>query len=238
MARTRNPETHAVRRDAFVTAAMGLLIEKGWDQVSIQEVIESVGASKGAFYHYFDSKSALLEAAVESMSDTALATLEPVIEAEDLTALAKLDGIFRGISRWKGERSDMLVHLLRSWLADENAIVREKFRRQTRTRLAPVLAAVVAQGQREGAFATDASPEDLAHVLFALLLGANEEATDLYFARQAGSVTFAEVERRLTAFGDAFDRVLGLPPGSFPVVDRPHVGAMVRLTRSAGKERT
>ena len=114
----------------------------------------------------------------------------------------------------------MLVHLLRSWLADENAVVREKFRRHTRSRLTPVLASIVAQGQREGAFTTDAAPDDLARVLFALLLGANEEATDLYFARQAGAVTFADVERRLTAFGDAFDRVLGLPSGSFPVVDR------------------
>jgi AcrR family transcriptional regulator len=220
VARTLNPRTHAVRRDAFVSAALRLLRDKGWEQVSVQEVIESVGASKGAFYHYFDSRAALLEAAIETMSDAALASLQPVIAGDDRTALQKLEGVFGGLARWKGERSDMLVHLLRSWLADENALVREHFRRQTRTRLTPVLAAIVAQGRREGAFTTDGEPEDLAHVLFALLLGANEEATDLYFARQAGAVTFDEVDRRLTAFGDAFDRVLGLPAGSFPIADR------------------
>ena len=220
MPRTLNPETHAVRRDAFITAALGLLTQKGWEQVSIQEVIESVGASKGAFYHYFDSKAALLEAAVEAMSDVALESLLPDIERLGGTALDKLQAIFGGIARWKGERSEMLVHLLRSWFADENAIVREKFRRHSRTRIAPVLAEVVAQGQRESSFTTDAAPEDAARVLYALLIGANEEAVDLYFARQAGTVTFAEVERRLTAFGDACDRVLGLPSGSFPIVDR------------------
>ena len=36
-------------------------------------MLEDVGASKGAFYHYFDSKAALLEAVVERMVDDATA---------------------------------------------------------------------------------------------------------------------------------------------------------------------
>ena len=46
---------------------------------------------------------------------------------------------------------------------------------------------------------------------------------DLFVARQAGAVTFEEVERTLTAFADAFERVLGASPGSLEFADRSAV---------------
>ena len=69
MARTLNPAAHAVRRDAFVDAAQRLIQAKGYEEMSIQDVLDELGASRGAFYHYFDSKAALLEAVVERMVD-------------------------------------------------------------------------------------------------------------------------------------------------------------------------
>ena len=67
MARTLNPEVHAVRRDAFVDAAQRLIQARGYEQMSIQDVLDEVDASRGAFYHYFDSKAALLDAVVDRM---------------------------------------------------------------------------------------------------------------------------------------------------------------------------
>ena len=60
----------------------------------------------------------------------------------------------------------------------------------------------------------------MAVVLVSVILGLNEVATDLYFARQAGTVTFDEVVRTLEAYPAACERILGLPAGSFPVPDR------------------
>ena len=52
MARTRDTESHTVRRDAFVDAAQRIMATKGYEALSVQEVIDAVDASKGAFYHY------------------------------------------------------------------------------------------------------------------------------------------------------------------------------------------
>jgi AcrR family transcriptional regulator len=52
MARTVNPVAYAARRDAFVDAAVRLIQEKGYEQLSIQGVIEAADASRGAFFHY------------------------------------------------------------------------------------------------------------------------------------------------------------------------------------------
>ncbi len=67
MARTLDPAAHALRRDEFVDAAQRLIAAKGYEALSIQDLLDDLGASKGAFYHYFGSKSDLLGAVVDRM---------------------------------------------------------------------------------------------------------------------------------------------------------------------------
>src|SRR5690348_4171524 len=108
---------------------------RGYESFSVQDVLESTGASKGAFYHYFDSKEALLDAVVERMADQATDRIEPVLAHPDLSATQKLEGLFQGMSQFKAERKDLVLAILRIWMSDDNAIVREKLRRQVATRL-------------------------------------------------------------------------------------------------------
>ena len=216
MPRTLDPVAHALRRDAFVDTAVRLIQTKGYEQMSIQDVLDELDTSRGAFYHYFDSKVALLEAVVERIVEVATAELAPVADDPDRSALQKLEGVFGGLARWKAERKELMLALMRVWLSDENAIMREKSRQLTAIRLAPVLAKIVRQGNAEGVFRTG-SAEHAAGVLVSLVLGANEMASRLFVAFQAGAISFENVERTLLAYVEAFERVLGLAPGSWPV---------------------
>ncbi|MGH2466601.1 MAG: TetR/AcrR family transcriptional regulator [Candidatus Limnocylindrales bacterium] len=213
MPRTLDPAAHAVRRDAFVDAAERLIDTKGYQQLSVQEVLDALGASKGAFYHYFDSKAALLEAVVDRMADDALETVASLVADPNVPALAKLQGVFGGIARFKADRRELVLAVLDVWLSDDNAIVREKLRRIVVTRMVPVLAAILRQGAAEG-MAPASTPEDTARVVASLIQGASDTAVELYVARQAGTVSFAVVERTLGAYAAAFERILGLPAGS------------------------
>ncbi|EFO80050.1 transcriptional regulator, TetR family [Oscillochloris trichoides DG-6] len=67
MARTINEQEYALKRSEILDATRKLLYRKGYDQITIKDVIDEVQISKGAFYHYFDSKQALLEALLERM---------------------------------------------------------------------------------------------------------------------------------------------------------------------------
>src|SRR5438309_977263 len=60
MARTVKEEEYAIRRNQILDVAQGLIYTKGYEQMTIQDVLDGVQMSKGAFYHYFDSKRALL----------------------------------------------------------------------------------------------------------------------------------------------------------------------------------
>jgi AcrR family transcriptional regulator len=220
MPRTLDPEAHAVRRDAFVDAAQRLIQAKGYELMSLQDVLDELDASRGAFYHYFDSKVALLDAVIERMVDAATAVAEPIVDDPDLPALLKLLGVFSGIGRWKAERTDMMLAVMNVWLSDENAIVRERMRQRTTIRLTPLLTRIVEQGKAEGVFSVS-SAEHATGVLVSLMLGLNETASRLFVARQADAISFEDVERTFAAFIEAFERILGLPAGSWTPVDTP-----------------
>src|SRR5256885_16974182 len=89
MARTVNAEVHTVRREAFVDAAERLMQTRGYEQMSVQDVLDDLGASRGAFYHYFDSKQALLEAVLDRMVDAGLGSVAPVVDDPTLAGPAQ-----------------------------------------------------------------------------------------------------------------------------------------------------
>jgi AcrR family transcriptional regulator len=200
--------------------AQRLVQTKGYEAMSVQDVLNELEASKGAFYHYFDSKQALLEAVIERFADDAIATLAPVLGDREMPALKKLEAIFAGIARWKGDRKDFVLRIIEVWNSDGNAIVREKLRRLTETRLTPLLSPVIKQGIDDGTFAAD-SPDETAKVLVSLMQGFQHQASDLFVARQAGTVTFDVVQRSVAANTRAFERILGVPKGSLVLTDEP-----------------
>lgn len=222
MARTVDPIAHADRREVFLQAAQRLIQVKGYAQLSIQDVLDDVSASKGAFYHYFDNKAALLDGVVSGMVEAAMVSLAPALTDPDRSALAKLEAVFSGLVSFTAERKELILAMMRVWLSDDNVMVREKLRRGVLARMTPLLASIIRQGASEGTFAVT-SAESAARVFVSLLMGANEAAVDLFVARQAGTVTFEEAERTLQAFAEAYERILGAPRGSCRFTARPAV---------------
>ena len=218
MARTVNPTLHTVRRDAFLDAAQRLIETKGYEAMSVQDVLDALEVSKGAFYHYFDSKQALLEAVVDRFADGGMAAIAPILRDPNLPGLTKLERVFAGIAGWKAERKELVLAIVEVWNSDSNAIVREKLRRLTVRLMVPLLSAVIRQGVQEGTFHV-ASADETATVLVALMQGAQEQATHLLIARQANTIPYEVVERTFAGFTDAFERILGVPKGSLTLQD-------------------
>ena len=220
MPRTVNAIQYTVRRDAFLDVAQRLIVTKGYEAMSVQDLLDELEASKGAFYHYFDSKQALLEAVVERFADRAMATLAPVLNDPELPALTRLERVFAGIANLKAEQKDLMLAIIEVWHSDGNAIVREKVRRLSERIMVPLFSAVVRQGVDEGTLHVD-SPDETARVLVSLMQGFQQQATDLFMARQAGTVSFEVVQRAVAANTEAVERILGVPKGSVTLTDEP-----------------
>jgi AcrR family transcriptional regulator len=218
VARTLDPEAHATRRDVFLDAAQALIMSRGYDRFSIQDIIDAAGASKGAFYHYFDSKDVLLDAIVDRMAEEGLARVQPLLDDRTLTAPQKLQAVFGGIAAFKAERSDLIMGFMRVWASDDNVVVRERLRRQASQRQLHMLEGIVRQGIAEGDF-TSRQPDHLAKVLVGFMVGMGELAMELWIGRQDGSVTFEEVKRTFDAYLEAFERIVGARAGSLKFLD-------------------
>jgi AcrR family transcriptional regulator len=218
MARTVNLERRSVRREAFLDVAQQLIMTKGYEQMSVQDLLDSLEASRGAFYHYFDSKLELLEAVVDRFADTAMATITPILDDPELPALRKLERVFAGIARFKAEQKEFILALMDVMNSDGNALFREKLRRLSADRLWPILSAVVRQGVDEGFFKTE-TPDETARVIMLMMQSYQDLAAQQFVARQDGSITFDEVKRTYTAFTRSFERILGLPEGSARLMD-------------------
>jgi AcrR family transcriptional regulator len=152
MARKRTESPPAARRNEILDAAQRFVASKGFEQMTIDDILSDLSISKGAFYHYFESKGLLLEALIARMGDEARGVLVPILEDAGLTALQKLQRWFDTAAEWKTARKDFLLSLIQVWYHDDNAVVRLKLRSDTLAWIRPLLTRVIQQGIEEGVF--------------------------------------------------------------------------------------
>ena len=222
MARSIKEEAFSARRNEILDAARRLVYSKGYEQMTIQNILDDLQISKGAFYHYFDSKGAVLNALVERMvAEEVLPLVLPLVQAPDLTAVEKLERYFDISFRWKTAQMDFMLALLRVWLADENAIVRQKMFSTSVRLVTPQLAEIIRQGVQEGVFTT-CYPEQVSHAIIYIIQGLGDTIIELFISNEAHPDP-GRIESTVTAYthalSDAMERVLGAPTGSLKLID-------------------
>ena len=218
MARTVKEETYAVKRKEILDAAQRLVYTKGYEQMSIQDILNELQISKGAFYHYFDSKGDLLEALIERMVQDAEPVILPIVHDPQLSALEKMHGLFDASARWKTARKDYLMSLMRVWYADENALIRHKTYTRTIKYISTWLAAIIRQGIAEKVMATP-YPDQMGEMVLVLLENMGDAFMDLLLADSNDATSLQRAIELVTAYNDALERMLGTASGSLNLVD-------------------
>jgi len=215
---TRIVKAHAVRRNEILDVAGRLIYTKGYEQMTIQDILDGLQISKGAFYHYFDSKQALLEAIIERMQQEVEQILLPIVQDRELPALEKLHRFFATASSWKTARKDFFLALLRVWYRDDNAIVRQKLRTTGTTWLVPWLSAIIHQGLEEGVLTTS-YPDRVGEVVLTLVIELGETLGRFLLSFEPERDDLLRIEDTVAVYTDALERVLGAPNASLHIVD-------------------
>lgn len=65
---TKRAKKRLAKKDNIATAAYGLFLEQGFDNVSVQEITERAGVAKGTFYLYFHDREELKEYVIAQKS--------------------------------------------------------------------------------------------------------------------------------------------------------------------------
>jgi AcrR family transcriptional regulator len=218
MARVVKEEEHAVKRNEILDAAQRLIYSKGYEQMSIQDILNALQISKGAFYHYFGSKQAVLDALVARMSEQAELVLQAIVQDPQLTALEKMQGYFLASNQWKTARKDFLLALLRVYYDDHNAIFRQKIQAMSIKRVAPMVAAIIRQGVAEGVFVSN-YPDETGAILMNMLIGLGDTWSTLLLANPPPPDTLPRLERLVAACTETVTHILGAPAGVLTLMD-------------------
>lgn len=222
MPRVVKEDDYAARRNEILDVARKLVYTKGYEQMSIQDILDEMKISKGAFYHYFDSKPTLLEALIARLADEAEAMFIPLLSDPTLPALEKLRRYFSSAVQWKSTQKDYMLALLRIWYSDENAITRQKVFATMLQRVAPSFTRVIQQGVQEGTLCTS-FPEQATEMSLYLILGLGNKFGDVILGNEAKSLSAEErfhiMQEAVAAYTDALERVLGASAGSLQLMD-------------------
>jgi AcrR family transcriptional regulator len=223
-----------VRRELVETEllerAADLFAERGFNGTTLQDVADTVGLTRAALYHYFDSKEALLTTLVEGITVARVADLRAIRLDASLSAPEKLAHITRTMALNVATHAARfrLLLLCENELPDELAARHERGRREVLKQLVDLFE----EGQAAGEF-TAAEPHLAA---FALLGMCNWIAMWFKPGQKQSADAVAEqfVEIALTAFGrSGAERA----PGAGDIhttIDRMREGLarLERLTRS------
>lgn len=215
MARRVKPDEHATRRREILDAALQLMHDKGYDRMTIEDVLATLQMSKGALYHYFRSKRALLEGIVESMGESAALALRAIVDDPGLGAVDKLRAYFDTSTTWKAENLTAVTITMRLWRDENNALLRQKMSRESMRTTTPLLEAIIRQGCDEGVFDTG-HPHEAAIIVTGMGLHLADAIIDAMEADGSVGldVSGARTSDVIAAYVEAFERILGAPPGS------------------------
>jgi AcrR family transcriptional regulator len=235
MARIVNKEEYMIRRNEILDAAQRVVYTKGYEQLSIQDILVEMKISKGAFYHYFDSKQALLEALIERLVKQILLVMTPIIQEEGLPASVKLLRIFDAASRWKTDRKETLMTLVNVWYGDDNVLLRQKVQTAIMPQIQPHLTTIIDQGVREGVFHTD-YPQQASGIIFSLLLFFGDNMMSFISHPKLHQEALQNLENISASYQDAVERILGARPGSLPLFDTAILREWFPLSTNNSKE--
>lgn len=217
---------YAERRKEILAVTQRLVYTKGYEQMTIQEILDEVQISKGAFYHYFDSKQHLLNALIEHMQEEAEQFITPISQDPNLNALEKLQQLIDTSARWKTARKDYILSLIRVWYADDNAIVRQKVQSGLIKQTAPLFTTIVRQGIDEGVFTTP-YPDQIGEIILSMLQGLGEAFVELLVFSSPSPDDLEQISNKVAAYSNALERILGTTSGSIQLLEEETIKTWV-----------
>jgi TetR/AcrR family transcriptional regulator, regulator of autoinduction and epiphytic fitness len=184
------------RNEAILEAAFSLIVEKGYDALTMETLAEQVGISRQTLYHHFANKEEVaLRAIIElvEQGERAILAIDP-----DLPAVDRLDRVVRWMIDFRG--SDLAAAFCRARPALVPIKAHPEFR-QAFERRSRALAGIIEAAQAESAIRSDLPAQMLVQMLLGLVNGSYYEQIDL---EESANDPLVEPERFVRAILSLF----------------------------------
>ncbi len=159
----------------ILDTAQGIMGQRGFSAVGLNELLKAADVPKGSFYHYFASKEAFGVALLERYFSHYMAGLNELLSNPNGTAVSRLMDYWQ---RWVDTQagSDLHSRCLVVKLGAEVSDLSEDMRQVLEQGTAQLLARLtgeIALAQSQGDISKTVAPEELASALYQMWLGAS-----------------------------------------------------------------
>ena len=86
----KQEEKSLLSKGKIIDAAMKLFLEKGYENTTMQDIVEASGMSKGAIYHYFKSKQEIVAYLSDYEKEQFTSRLKELVAHPGMTAQQKI----------------------------------------------------------------------------------------------------------------------------------------------------
>ncbi len=215
------------RKNELLDTAQQLFFIKGYDQTSVEAIINQAGVSKGTFYYYFKSKEDLLDKLVERLSKKIIFELKSMVEREDLNALEKLNQAFEITRNLKMENIDLVKTVMQFYYEEKNLLFRHKINANSIKLFVPEFIKIINQGIKEKSFDT-LFPDEAARLILGLAVDLSESMPALILELDQNPENFVKIERAMKSYESAVERILGAKKDTVNVVNREIIKNFLR----------
>ena len=142
----------------IVSAAWQLFYEQGYDNTTVEEIVDASGTSRGSFYHYFDGKAALLSSLsylFDEKYDELTESMNP-----DLSPIEKLNLMNQELFLMID--NTVSVDLLSQLFATQLITNGERHMMSPNRTYYKLLRQVISEGKQNGTFREEFSVNDIA----------------------------------------------------------------------------
>jgi AcrR family transcriptional regulator len=185
------------RKLELLKIAYDLFLSEGYENTSVDTIIERAGIAKGTYYYYFESKEAMLEEVCMMMIDGEKEKAMQIVDA-DIPVPQKIVGI---ISSFSPEREEATI--TDTLNKPENILMHDKVNKKIVEVVAPILTKVAEQGVKDGIFDCDNIYERVRMILIV----SNTLFEDYMIS-----------ERDVIVFIDMVEKLLGAKPGTMDLI--------------------
>jgi len=155
----------------LLEAALLVFSQQGYRNARLDDVAEAAGVTKGAIYHYFENKEALLLAVIEHYHALAFDRADEALRDSNVPTATRIRLLVRKVfGRRDADAGDQLLTLLIRGVAHEVPRVHARWLRDGPARLWSLLATLVEEGKERGEFRLDADGDAGARVLVSGLM--------------------------------------------------------------------
>lgn len=204
MVRTVKPPEE--RRHEIITAARELFSTNGFENTTVNDIIQRIGVAKGTFYYYFKSKDEIADAVIRDAIERSVQSFRQINTDADVNAIEKFSEIVRFFSEEasKHYETGLMAYLHHS----DNVTLHLKMKVGLIKEFTPIITDVIQQGVQEKVFQTD-FPKEIAEFL---LIGLHFMLDPSFF-----SWTQDQFITKLDSVSEIYEKMLGAPKGSFPL---------------------